>query len=137
MLRAWREARRWDLPRMARELRNAADEPVAAQAGLIRMIRSWEDGSHVMRERYALLYRKLGYPGGVNGTEVRARAEAALRRADALPGVITVEEAEALRWARAGDAATIRELAATVERLRGQMKDMQAQLRDLLGGPGE
>ena len=61
-LREWRRSREWDVPEMARQLRRAADEPIAAHDGLIRMIRAWERGDHHLSERYELLYRKLGLP---------------------------------------------------------------------------
>ena len=44
-LRLWREAKGWDVPRMARELRKAArdsGEDVAAHHGLVKMIPQWE-----------------------------------------------------------------------------------------------
>jgi transcriptional regulator with XRE-family HTH domain len=62
-LREWRRARGWDVPQLARQLRRAAKEPVAAHDGLVRMIRSWERGTHVLSERYELLYRSLGFGG--------------------------------------------------------------------------
>ena len=43
-LREWRRSRGWDVPELARRLRRAADEPVAAHDGLVRMIRAWERG---------------------------------------------------------------------------------------------
>jgi hypothetical protein len=58
-LRAWRRARGWDAPEMARQLRGAAREvrqPVAEHGGLVRMVYSWERGDHDVSERYALLY---------------------------------------------------------------------------------
>ena len=65
-----RRSRGWDVPGLARRLRRAADEPVAAHEGLIRMIRAWERGDHRLSERYELLYRKLGLPpGNENGAE--------------------------------------------------------------------
>ena len=45
-LREWRRSRGWDVPELARRLRRAADEPVAAHEGLVRMIRAWERGDH-------------------------------------------------------------------------------------------
>ena len=57
-LRQWRRSRGWDVPEMARRLRRAAAEPVAAHDGLVRMIRAWERGDHEISERYELLYRK-------------------------------------------------------------------------------
>ena len=38
-LREWRRSRGWDVPELARRLRRAADEPVAAHEGLVTMIR--------------------------------------------------------------------------------------------------
>ena len=60
-LRAWRRARGWDVPEMARQLRGAARElrqPVAEHGGLVRMVHSWERGDHDVSERYSLLYAK-------------------------------------------------------------------------------
>ena len=45
-LREWRRFRGWDVPELARRLRRAADEPIAAHEGLVRMIRAWERGDH-------------------------------------------------------------------------------------------
>jgi hypothetical protein len=59
-LRDWRRSRGWDVPELARQLRRAATEPIAAHDALVRMIRSWERGDHHPSERYELLYRKLG-----------------------------------------------------------------------------
>ena len=61
-LREWRRSRGWDVPELARRLRRAADEPVGAHDGLVRMIRAWERGDHHPSERYELLYRRLGLP---------------------------------------------------------------------------
>ena len=58
-LREWRRTCGWDVPELARRLRRAADEPVAAHEGLVRMIRAWERGDHHPSERYELLYRRL------------------------------------------------------------------------------
>ena len=69
-LREWRRSRGWDVPELARRLRRAADEPIAAHEGLVRMIRAWERGYHDPSERYELLYRRLGLPSGnENGAE--------------------------------------------------------------------
>lgn len=71
-LREWRRSRGWDVPELARRLRRAADDPVAAHEGLVRMIRAWERGDHRLSERYELLYRRLGLPAEKeNGTEPR------------------------------------------------------------------
>jgi hypothetical protein len=61
-LRDWRRSRGWDVPELARQLRRAAGEPIAAHYGLVRMIRGWERGDHRLSERYELLYRRLGLP---------------------------------------------------------------------------
>ena len=90
-LRRWREAKGWDVPRMARELRKAArdtGEDVAAHHGLVKMIPQWERGDRAPRERYRLLYLKvfagalgdlsqgmaLGHDVALRLTEVRSRA---------------------------------------------------------------
>lgn len=66
-LREWRRSRGWDVSELARQLRRAASEPVAAHDALVRMIRAWERGDHRPSERYELLYRKLGLiPPGEN-----------------------------------------------------------------------
>ncbi|MBO0805267.1 MAG: hypothetical protein J2P25_19585 [Nocardiopsaceae bacterium] len=68
-LREWRRARGWDVPQLARQLRRATTEPIAAHDGLIRMIRSWERGAHALSERYELLYRALGFDDGARRAE--------------------------------------------------------------------
>ena len=85
-LRQWREAKGWDVPRMARELRKAArdtGEDVAAHHGLVKMIPQWERGARVPRERYRLLYLKVFgdiaadlSPGVAIGTEYAMRLAA-------------------------------------------------------------
>ena len=71
-LREWRRSRGWDVPELARRLRRAAGEPIAAHDGLVRMIRAWERGDHRPSERYELLYRGLGLPpGNENGADPR------------------------------------------------------------------
>ena len=56
-LRALRKARGWDVPRLAHEFRQAADEPLPAS--LDQMIRAWESGRFTPSERYEFLYRKV------------------------------------------------------------------------------
>ncbi|MEQ4720938.1 hypothetical protein [Nonomuraea sp. B19D2] len=59
-LRTEREARLWDIPDMARELRQLAPD-LPDIATLTRMIRKWETGQHLPGTRYQLLYaRALG-----------------------------------------------------------------------------
>jgi tetratricopeptide (TPR) repeat protein len=56
-LRTWRRGRGWDVPEMARQLRQAAgDAALPSQDGLVRMIRRWESGATGMSERYQLLF---------------------------------------------------------------------------------
>ena len=80
-LREWRRTRGWDVPELARRLRRAADEPVAAHEGLVRMIRAWERGDHHPSERYELLYRRLGCLRGTRMNLIRPPRET--RRAPA------------------------------------------------------
>lgn len=82
-LREWRRARGWDVPQLARQLRRAATEPIAAHDGLVRMIRSWERGAHALSERYELLYRSLGFGESARGSA--APSEAAAGGTEAVP----------------------------------------------------
>lgn len=60
-LRAWRRARGWDVPALARQLRGVAgDDSLPVQDSLIRMIRRWERQG-LGSERYELLYQALGF----------------------------------------------------------------------------
>ena len=72
-LRDWRRSRGWDVPELARQLRRAASEPVAAHDALVRMIRAWERGDHCPSERYELLYRKLGLIPPTDNDQPRAQ----------------------------------------------------------------
>src|SRR6516225_1334989 len=109
-LRLLRESRGWDVPRMARELRNAAretGEDVAAHHGLVKMIPQWERGNRAPRERYRLLYLKIFQdvagglsPGTVAGTEFALRLAAVRARAAGLPGPGQVRALEAAALAR-------------------------------------
>jgi hypothetical protein len=84
-LRDWRRSRGWDVPELARQLRRAAEEPIAAHDGLLRMIRGWERGDHRLSERYELLYRRLGRPN-----LLRSRLRSPLWRATSVaPGRTT------------------------------------------------
>jgi len=85
-LRTWRESQGWDVPRLARELRKAAretGEDIAAHSGLVKMIARWEKGEFAPRERYLLLYRRLGFRDGPPDSD---RASALAARLAALPG---------------------------------------------------
>ena len=81
-LREQRQARRWDVPEMARRLADAARDTrgdLPDHECLVRYIRRWESGSG-MSERYRLLYAKaFGLPGdlrtsGGSGLDVGARS---------------------------------------------------------------
>src|ERR1700677_823222 len=83
-LRAWRRSRGWDPPKMAQELRRAAgDEPMPAHDSLIRMIRRWERGDHLISERYELLYRAMLSTPGTPEDAARSEDEV-VRRHDFL-----------------------------------------------------
>jgi hypothetical protein len=138
-LRGLRQARGWDVPDMARELRRAAGGgPLPAQASLVRMIRRWEAGETDMSERYQLLFRKTlsGPPPGdaaaTDGTAdsigVRARdggedvqrreflaASAALAGAAAMPPQVACLTAG--RWVGADMPALLRQRLARLRRL--------------------
>jgi transcriptional regulator with XRE-family HTH domain len=83
-LREWRRSRGWDVPELARRLRRAAEDPVAAHDGLIRMIRAWERGGHRPSERYELLYRRLGL-SGANKNEPESQPPPASSQEDTEP----------------------------------------------------
>jgi hypothetical protein len=60
VLRAWRRARGWDKPELARRLRRAAgDDPMPAHDSLVRMIHYWEVDKRQISERHELLYAKI------------------------------------------------------------------------------
>jgi transcriptional regulator with XRE-family HTH domain len=104
-LRRWREAKGWDVPRMARELRKAArdtGEDVAAHHGLVKMIPQWERGGRAPRERYRLLYLKVFEdiaggmsPGMAFGAEFALRLGVVRSRAASLPGPDEIRALEA------------------------------------------
>jgi len=134
-LRAWRRSRGWDVADMARQLRHASGEPVAAHDGLVRMIRSWEDGSHAISERYELLYLRIFPDEPVNGTELRTLAGEVRARAAGLPGPGQVAELEAGALARRPqDEAAVRALAAeTLEQVQ-RAGELLGRLAALLEG---
>src|SRR5215468_7035193 len=98
-LREWRESRFWDVPRMARELieaARAAGEPVTTTtASLMHSINAWERNNpradrnpgRPPSPRYLLLYQRI-FPHGANGAgkPAQARAAALSARYAALPG---------------------------------------------------
>ena len=144
-LRQWREARGWDVPRMARELRNAAKgsgEDVAAHHGLVKMIPQWERGSRAPRERYRLLYLKIfeDMLGGLSrgttlGTDLAVRLAEARSRAARLPGAGELRALEASALARPRKTMTpaeIRALAADAITHLHKVADTLAELSALL-----
>ena len=152
-LRQWREAKGWDVPRMARELRNAArdtGEDVAAHHGLVKMIPQWERGARAPRERYRLLYLKLFAdiagglsPGMAVGAEVALRLAAVHARAASLPGPDQVRALEAAALAkprRTMRPTEIRALAAesiaSLQVVAGQLAELSALLGDDEAGEG-
>jgi hypothetical protein len=152
-LRQWREAKGWDVPRMARELRKAArdtGEDVAAHHGLVKMIPQWERGNRAPRERYRLLYLKVFEdiaagvsPGMAFGAQFAVRLAAVRSRAASLPGPdqITALEAAALARPRISmTPAEIRVLAAqaiaSLHQVAGNLAELSALLGDDETGEG-
>ena len=145
-LRWWREAKGWDVPRMARELRKAArdsGEDVAAHHGLVKMIPQWERGDRVPRERYRLLYLKVfaGALGDLSqgmalGHDVALRMAEVRSRAARLPGPDEIKSLEGEALAKPGITMTpaeIRALAAEAIDHLHEVADKLAELSALLG----
>jgi hypothetical protein len=152
-LRLLRESKGWDVPRMARELRNAArdtGEDVAAHHGLVKMIPQWERGNRAPRERYRLLYLKIFQdiggslsPGIAVGTELGLRLAGVRSRAASLPGPDQVGALEAAALARPRKTMTpaeIRALAAesiaSLHEVAGKLAELSALLGDDEAGEG-
>jgi hypothetical protein len=152
-LRLLRESKGWDVPRMARELRNAAKdtgEDVAAHHGLVKMIPQWERGNRAPRERYRLLYLKIfqDIAGGVSqgiaiDTQMALRLTAVRSRAASLPGPSQVRALEAAALARPRTTMTpaeIRALAAesiaSLHEVAGKLAELSALLGDDEAGEG-
>jgi hypothetical protein len=153
-LRQWREAKGWDVPRMARELRKAArdtGEDVAAHHGLVKMIPQWERGNRAPRERYRLLYLKVFAdiagdlsPGVAVGTELAVRLAAVRARAASLPGpgqIRTLEAAALAKPRQTMTPAEIRTLAAEsiaqLHEVAGKLAELSALLGDDEAGEEE
>jgi hypothetical protein len=153
-LRLWRESKGWDVPRMARELRNAArdsGEDVAAHHGLVKMIPQWERGGRAPRERYRLLYLKVFQdlagglsPGMAVGVEVAMRLAAVRSRAAGLPGPDQIRALEAAALAKPRKTMTPAEIrvlsAAAIAHLHevaGQLAELLALLGDDEAGEGK
>lgn len=148
-LRQWRESRGWDVPRMARELRNAAKgsgEDVAAHHGLVKMIPQWERGNRAPRERYRLLYLKifkdaLGDMSHSMGlaTDLAIRLAEVRSRAGSLPGsgeIRTLEASALAQPRKAMTPAQIRALAAEAITQLHKVADRLAELSALLADDG-
>jgi transcriptional regulator with XRE-family HTH domain len=145
-LRQWREAKGWDVPRMARELRKAArdtGEDVAAHHGLVKMIPQWERGGRAPRERYRLLYLKVFgdmvgdlSSGMALGAEFAMRLAAVRSRAASLPGPDQIRSVEAAALAKPREtmtAAEIRALSAAAIASLHEVAGKLAELSALLG----
>ena len=146
-LRLWREAKGWDVPRMARELRKAArdsGEDVAAHHGLVKMIPQWERGGRVPRERYRLLYLKVFADtlgdlsrGMALGTDAALRLAEVRSRAARLPGPDEVKALEGAALAMPRETmspAEIRAVAAEaiahLHQVAGKLVELSALLGD-------
>jgi transcriptional regulator with XRE-family HTH domain len=153
-LRLWREAKGWDVPRMARELRKAAKdsgEDVAAHHGLVKMIPQWERGNRAPRERYRLLYRKIFIDtlgdlsqGMAFGTDAALRLAEVRSRAAHLPGpdeIRTLEAAALAKPRKTMAPAEIRALAAQaiadLYEVAGKLAELSALLGDDETGEGK
>ena len=144
-LRRWREGKGWDVPRMARELRNAArgsGEDVAAHHCLVKMIPQWERGNRAPRERYRLLYLKvfqdalgdLSHGMGL-ATDLAIRLAEVRSRAASLTGSGEIRALEASALARPRKTMTpadIRALAAEATAHLHQVAAKLAELSELL-----
>jgi hypothetical protein len=153
-LRRWRESRGWDVPRMARELRNAAKgsgEDVAAHHGLVKMIPQWERGNRAPRERYRLLYLKifkdalgdLSHGMGL-ATDLAIRLAEVRSRAASLPGAGEIRVLEASALARPRETMTsaeIRAMAAEaiihLHKVADNLAELSALLADDRAGEGK
>ena len=146
-LRLWREAKGWDVPRMARELRKVArdsGEDVAAHHGLVKMIPQWERGGRAPRERYRLLYLKVFADtlgdlsrGMALGTDLALRLAEVRSRAARLPGPDEIKTLEAAALAKPRETRTpaeIRGLAteaiAHLYEVAGKLTELSALLGD-------
>ena len=139
-LRQWRESQGWDVPRMARELRNAArdtGEDVAAHHGLVKMIPQWERGNRVPRERYRLLYLKifedmLGFSrGAAIGVDLAVRLAQIQSRAASLPGPGELRALEAAALAKPRSTWTPAEIRALAGEAIAQLHEVAGKLTEL------
>jgi transcriptional regulator with XRE-family HTH domain len=146
-LRRWREGQGWDVPRMARELRNAArdtGEDVAAHHGLVKMIPQWERGGRAPRERYRLLYLKvfadtLGdlSDGMALGAEVALRLAEVSSRAARLPAPGEIKALEGAVLAKPRDSVTPAEIRALAAEAIAHLHEVAGKLAELSALLGE
>jgi transcriptional regulator with XRE-family HTH domain len=140
-LRLWREAKGWDVPRMARELRKVArdsGEDVAAHHGLVKMIPQWERGGRVPRERYRLLYLKIFADtlgdlsrGMAFGTDAVLRLAEVRSRAAGLPGPDEIRALEGAALARPRDTMTTAEIRALAAEAIAHLHEVAGKLAEL------
>jgi transcriptional regulator with XRE-family HTH domain len=136
-LRLWREAKGWDVPRMARELRKVAKdsgEDVAAHHGLVKMIPQWERGGRVPRERYRLLYLKIfadtlgdlsrGMDAVLRLAEVRSRAAR-------LPGPDEIRALEGAALAKPREVMSPAEIRALAAEAIAHLHEVASKLEEL------
>ena len=140
-LRTWREARGWDVPRMARELRKIAKdsgEDVAAHHGLVKMIPQWERGNRVPRERYRLLYRQIFADtlgdlsqGLAAGTDAALQLAEVRSRAARLPGPDEIRALETAALARPGKTMSPAEIRAVAAQALAHLYEVAGKLAEL------
>ena len=140
-LRLWREAKGWDVPRMARELRKVArdsGEDVAAHHGLVKMIPQWERGGRVPRERYRLLYLKIFADtlgdlsrGMAFGTDAMLRLAEVRSRAAGLPGPDEIRALEGAALAKPRETMTVAEIRALAAEAIAHMHEVAGKLAEL------
>jgi transcriptional regulator with XRE-family HTH domain len=140
-LRRWREAKGWDVPRMARELRKAArdtGEDVAAHHGLVKMIPQWERGGRAPRERYRLLYLKVFEdiagdmsPGMALGAEFALRLAAVRSRAASLPGPDEIRALEVAALTKPRETMTPAEIRALAAESIASLHEVACKLAEL------
>jgi transcriptional regulator with XRE-family HTH domain len=134
-LRAWRRARGWDVPELARQLRRASAEPLPKPESLEQMIRAWERGNFRPSERYRLLLAKL-FPGkvidGDPAAGLAALAGQLETRLDAMPGPAQISALEAAALARmpAGHASQVHAWAAELADHMEQAREIMQQIAD-------
>jgi len=146
-LRQWREAKGWDVPRMARELRKAArdtGENVAAHRGLVKMIPQWERGNRAPRERYKLLYLKVFEdiaddlsPGMSFGTDLAVRLAVVRSRAASLPGPGEIRALEDAALAKPRQTMTPAEIRAVAAEAIAHLHEVADRLAELLALRGD